>query len=97
SGEMAGAKLSEIIHQMVGRKVDELYPRLPHEIGGPILEVRHLAGNRRPRDVSFTLRQGEILGIAGLVGAGRTETLRALFGLDVAAGEVVVTGRASRP
>src|SRR5687768_7566439 len=90
-GNMAGAKLGEIIHQMVGRKVDELYPRRPHEIGRPILEVSHLAGGRRPRDVSFNLREGEILGIAGLIGAGRTEALRVLFGLDrLAGGKVVV-------
>ena len=92
-GEMASANVREIIHHMVGREVDELYPRTPHEIGGPVLEVRGLAGDRKPRDVSFTLRAGEILGIAGLIGAGRTETLRALFGLDpVTAGEVTFDG-----
>lgn len=97
-GEMAGARRGEIIHQMVGREVDELYPRLPHEIGGPVLEVRQLAGESRPRDVSFTLRDGEILGIAGLVGAGRTEALRALFGLDeLSAGTVTLSGRPSTP
>ena len=96
-GKMAGAKLGEIIHQMVGRKVEELYPRRPHEIGGPILEVSRLAGGRRPGDVSLTLREGEILGIAGLIGAGRTEALRVLFGLDrLAAGQVTVAGDASR-
>jgi ribose transport system ATP-binding protein len=88
-GEMLSANVREIIHHMVGREVDELYPRTPHEIGGPVLEVRGLAGDRKPRDVSFTLRAGEILGIAGLIGAGRTETLRVLFGLDpVTAGRV---------
>jgi ribose transport system ATP-binding protein len=93
SGEMASANVREIIHHMVGREVDELYPRTPHEIGGPVLEVRGLAGDRKPRDVSFTLRAGEILGIAGLIGAGRTETLRALFGLDpVTAGNVTFDG-----
>ena len=92
-GEMASANVREMIHHMVGREVDELYPRTPHEIGGPVLEVRGLAGDRKPRDVSFTLRAGEILGVAGLIGAGRTETLRTLFGLDpVTAGTVTFDG-----
>jgi ribose transport system ATP-binding protein len=94
SGEMVGADLSEIIHLMVGRELEEIYPGIPHQIGEPILEVNHLAGVRRPNDASFTLRKGEILGIAGLIGAGRTETLRTLFGLDhVRFGEVKLHGR----
>jgi len=92
-GDMATAKLGEIIHHMVGREVEDLYPRTPHEIGEPVLELRGLAGEGKPRAVSLTLREGEILGIAGLVGAGRTETLRALFGLDpVTAGTVTLDG-----
>ena len=71
-----------IIKAMVGREVNEMYPRTAHSIGGPLLEVRELAGRELPRRVSFTLHRGEILGIAGLMGAGRTESLRALFGLD---------------
>jgi ribose transport system ATP-binding protein len=90
SGEMASARVSEIIHHMVGRKVDELYPHTPHRIGAPVLTTRALQGKPKPRDVSFTLHAGEILGIAGLVGAGRTETLRALFGLEPVVGGSVV-------
>jgi ribose transport system ATP-binding protein len=72
-----------IVRAMVGRDVTEMYPRTPHSIGEPLLDVRNLKGARdRPRNAAFTLHRGEILGIAGLVGAGRTETLRALFGLD---------------
>jgi ribose transport system ATP-binding protein len=67
---------------MVGRKVEEMYPRVEHEIGEPLLEIRDLAGRKAPRRASLTLHRGEILGIAGLVGAGRTEMLRTLFGLD---------------
>jgi ribose transport system ATP-binding protein len=80
-----------IVRAMVGREVSEMYPRTPHEIGGPLLEVRDLAGRggqRGARRVSVTLHRGEILGIAGLVGAGRTEALRALFGLDPREGGV---------
>jgi ribose transport system ATP-binding protein len=67
---------------MVGREISEIYPRAPHVLGEPALELRALAGRTKPRSASLTLRAGEILGLAGLVGAGRTETLRACFGLD---------------
>lgn len=94
SGEMREAALSDIIHAMVGRELAEIYPDIPHEIGAPILEIKNLAGRRRPEDATLTLRQGEILGLAGLIGAGRTETLRTLFGLDhTRAGEVILRGR----
>jgi ribose transport system ATP-binding protein len=94
SGQIRDAELSEIIHLMVGRELAEIYPEMPHEIGDPVLEIKHLAGKSRPQDATFTLRRGEILGLAGLVGAGRTETLRALFGLDRAKrGAVILRGR----
>jgi ribose transport system ATP-binding protein len=90
-GEMDQAELPEIIHQMVGRKLEEIYPDIPHDIGRVVLEVKGLAGQRRPLGVSFQLRAGEIFGLAGLIGAGRTETLRALFGLDpIEAGEITL-------
>jgi ribose transport system ATP-binding protein len=82
SGDMASASLPQIIRWMVGRDLQEIYPRTPHPLGEPILELREVAGEGKPRSVSCSLRRGEILGIAGLVGAGRTETLRACFGLD---------------
>lgn len=94
TGDMADASLTEIIRMMVGREIKEIYPRTVHPLGKEILEIRQLAGENKPRSVSFKLREGEILGIAGLIGAGRTETLRACFGLDrMKAGVVVVAGR----
>ena len=66
---------------MVGRKLNEMFPRIPHSIGEPILELDKLASTPAVRSASFQLRRGEILGIAGLIGAGRTEMLRAIFGL----------------
>jgi ribose transport system ATP-binding protein len=75
-----------IVKAMVGREVSEMYPRTPHQIGQPLLEVSNLAGRKAPRRVSLTLHRGEILGIAGLMGAGRTEAFRTLFGLDPRAG-----------
>jgi ribose transport system ATP-binding protein len=82
TGDMASADLNDIIRQMVGREISDIYPRTPHSLGAPVLEVQGLAGSAKPRCASFTLRAGEILGVAGLIGAGRTETLRVCFGLD---------------
>ena len=96
TGSMAGTSLGSIIHLMVGREMTEIYPRIPHQLGEPVLEARRLAGHKKPSQVSFTLRAGEILGLAGLVGAGRTETVRAIFGLDqLRDGEVLVAGQPS--
>lgn len=89
AGVMRETPLSEIIRLMVGRDLQDIYPRIPHAPGRPVLEIKGLAGATKPRSVSLTLHEGEILGIAGLIGAGRTETLRACFGLDeVRAGTV---------
>jgi ribose transport system ATP-binding protein len=93
-GQMADADLNEIIHQMVGRELDDIYPEIPHEIGEPVLDLQHVAGKKRPEDASLTIREGEIVGLAGLIGAGRTETLRVLFGLDqLEGGDIMLRGR----
>src|SRR5262249_1462014 len=81
-GDMANARLNDLIRLMVGREIKDIYPRVAHTVGGPVLELRALGGENKPRSVSLTLHEGEILGVAGLIGAGRTETLRACFGLD---------------
>src|SRR5438067_1003268 len=96
TGDVRAFAREQIIEQMVGRSVTEQFPRVSHTIGEPLLEVRDLAGVELPRGVRFTLHRGEILGIAGIVGAGRTELLRALFCLDpVRRGEVILrTNRA---
>ncbi|MEP7124942.1 MAG: sugar ABC transporter ATP-binding protein [Byssovorax sp.] len=73
---------AEIVTKMAGRRLDALYPRTPRTAGEAVLDVTDLVGADRPRKASLTLHRGEVLGIAGLVGAGRTELLRALFGLD---------------
>jgi ribose transport system ATP-binding protein len=90
-----------IIELMVGRSLDEQFPRVPHRAGEPILELTELVGDRLPRGVSLTLHRGEILGVAGIVGAGRSELLRAIFGLEpVRRGRVKVknySGAAATP
>ncbi len=84
----AGLSEDDIITMMVGRELTALYPHAPHQIGDVILKVENLTAwhpvnrhIRRVNNVSFSLRRGEILGIAGLVGAGRTETVQCLFGV----------------
>jgi len=89
TGEMASANLDGLIRLMVGREIEDIYPRAPHTLGPPVLQLKDIAGRTKPRSVSLTLREGEILGVAGLIGAGRTETLRSVFGLDPRTGGVV--------
>jgi ribose transport system ATP-binding protein len=85
-----GATIAELAELVVGRKI-EMAARSSRERGERILEVRGLSGARLPNDASFELYRGEILGIAGLVGSGRTELVRAIFGLDpVRSGQVRV-------
>src|SRR5688572_30141689 len=81
----------QIIRLMVGRDLEDLYPRTQRTAGEVVLEVDALAGATKPRSASLSLRRGEVLGVAGLVGAGRTEMLRAIFGLEpVRAGRIRV-------
>jgi rhamnose transport system ATP-binding protein len=91
---IAELNTEEIIRQMVGRELETLYPKSDVEPGEVILDVRHLTHKGEFEDVSFQLRQGEILGFAGLVGAGRTEVARVIFGIDRAdAGEIRIGGK----
>lgn len=70
-----------LIKMMVGRELTDIYPKDPVEIGDVILEVKNLSRGKKVRDASFSLRKGEVLGIAGLVGAGRSELVETIFGL----------------
>ena len=97
SGAAAGATVDQIVTLMVGREVDQLYPRHKRTPGQPVLEVRELAGVSKPSSATLTLRRGEVLGIAGLIGAGRTELVRAIFGLDAVTSGSVKIGAYSGP
>lgn len=79
---------SDMIAKMVGRTIENEYPPRAHFVGEPLLEVRNL-NTRKLHDISFTLHKGEILGLVGLVGAGRTEIIRALYGADKVKGHEV--------
>ena len=95
--EWQDTSLPEIISLMVGRDIKEKFPRVESVRGKPIFEVHGLNAGRLVRDVSLTLYEGEILGIAGLVGAGRTETTRAIVGVDPKdSGRLVLDGREIR-
>jgi ribose transport system ATP-binding protein len=89
----------ELIKHMVGRKIEQLYPHSPRQKGKLILEIENFAGMKKPVSASLKLYKGQVLGIAGLVGAGRSELLRCIFGLEkIKTGEIkvgVYTGPAS--
>jgi ribose transport system ATP-binding protein len=94
SSMVASTTPAQLIGMMVGRELTALYPKESAEIGAPVLEVRHLRRAGVLHGVSFVLRQREILGLAGLVGAGRTELVRAIFGADpIDGGEVLIDGK----
>ena len=83
--------IDKIIEMMVGRSLTEMFPRVPHEIGDDIFSVDRLSGDPVPESISVTVRSGEILGVAGLVGAGRTEMLRVVYGLnELTSGEITI-------
>lgn len=91
---MAGMTRERLIQMMVGRPLGELFPKQAVAPGAPLLEVRGLSLAGQFADISFTLRRGEIVGMAGLIGAGRTAVARALFGIEPAtAGTLLLDGR----
>ena len=95
SGKIGDVRDDELIAKMVGRPVDLLFPeRLRHPSGEPVLEVSRLSAPPSVKDASFELHRGEVLGIAGLMGSGRTEMIRAIFGLAPAeSGTISIGGR----
>lgn len=83
----------ELISLMVGRELIESFPKRKHELGDVTLEIKNLTGNG-VQDISFSVRKGEILGISGLVGSGRTELIRVIYGAEPKEkGEVLVEGK----
>ncbi|MEM1484173.1 sugar ABC transporter ATP-binding protein [Oscillospiraceae bacterium PP1C4] len=95
SWKAADLNSNMLIKNMVGRELSEIFPKVETPIGEKILEVKNLTRSGKFSNISFNVRNGEILGIAGLVGAGRTEVMHSLFGLDPAdSGEILFEGRA---
>ena len=89
------ATMDQIIAHMVGREIKEKFPKVECEKGEKVFEVKNLNAGRMVRDINFSVYAGEIVGFAGLMGAGRTETTRAIFGADPKeSGEIYVDGKA---
>jgi rhamnose transport system ATP-binding protein len=82
TSKIADTSIDEIVALMVGREVSDLFPKVPAELGANVLHVEGLTSAGVFHDVTFDVRAGEIVGLAGLVGAGRSEIARAIFGVD---------------
>ena len=93
-GNFADMTMDQIIANMVGREIKEQFPRVSCPKGKKIFEVKNLNAGHLVRDINFSLYEGEIVGFAGLMGAGRTETTRAIFGVDPkTSGEIWLDGK----
>jgi ABC-type sugar transport system ATPase subunit len=91
--KVSGITKKELVNLMVGRELSDMYPKLEIAIGGTVLEARNMSREGKFYDISFSVRAGEILGFCGLVGAGRTEIMQALFGLEPKdCGEIILKG-----
>ena len=98
TSELAGLTVDDLVKAMVGRELGALFPKLDAEPGAVVLEVDGLSRAGVFTDVSFSVRAGEIVALAGLVGAGRSEVMQAVFGVDPRdSGEVRVRGRTLKP
>lgn len=88
-----GVTEDQLVQLMVGREIEDRFPPKSNTPGDVILEAQHLSRGKRVKDASFTLRRGEVLGIAGLVGAGRSELVRLIFGADKPeSGKILIDG-----
>ncbi len=93
TGMMEEARVDELIQMMVGQKFVEMFPRVDHTFGEEVLQLDGLKGKAMAAEVDLILHRGEIMGVAGLIGAGRTELLRTVFGLDsIEKGDITVGG-----
>ena len=97
-GRVADHSVDDIVTMMVGRSLDQMYPKSEFVKGNEILKVDKLSRLGVFKDISFNLHKGEILGFFGLVGAGRTEVMRAIFGIDkLSSGKITLSGKTFHP
>lgn len=88
---------AQIVRWMVGREITEMFPKVPAQIGDVVLKVDGLGARGEFHDISFEVRRGEIVALAGLVGSGRSEVVRAIFGIDpINTGQITIEGKALR-
>lgn len=93
SAPLAQISRDELISKMVGRKVENVFPKVDCKIGDVVFKAENLCG-KGFKDISFEVHAGEILGLSGLVGSGRSETMRAIFGLDpITSGKMYLEGK----
>jgi rhamnose transport system ATP-binding protein len=94
SRRVAETSSAELVQMMVGRRIESLFPKFATAVGAPVLEVRDLVRRPMTRGVSLTVRAGEIVGLAGLVGSGRSELAHTIFGVASAeSGQILVSGK----
>jgi len=94
---VADVTMDDLVKLMIGRDLKDVYPKRTVEHGEVLLEVSGLSQSKLLRDISFQLHAGEIVGFAGIVGSGRTELARAIFGADPSSGEMRIDGRPFKP
>jgi len=96
-GLVCDTDTNQLIDMMVGRSVEQIFPKVPVELGAEVLRIEHFSRAPEFRDINFSVRRGEILGIYGLVGAGRSEVMQALFGLNpVDGGDIYIDDKPVR-
>ncbi len=94
---VADVTMDDLVKLMIGRDLKDVYPKRTVEQGDVLLEVRSLSQSKLLREISFQLHAGEIVGFAGIVGSGRTELARAIFGADPSSGEMRIAGKPYKP
>jgi ABC-type sugar transport system ATPase subunit len=94
---VADVTMDDLVKLMIGRDLKDVYPKRSGVPGDVLLEVSNVSEPRLLRDISFQLRAGEIVGFAGIVGSGRTELARAIFGADASSGEMRIDGKPFKP
>lgn len=86
--------VDDVVRKMVGREISDYYPKKDAEIGETVFEVKHLSGTSGFENISFSVKSGEIVSFSGLMGAGRTEIMRGIFGIDpISQGEIILEGK----
>lgn len=86
--------VDDVVRKMVGREISDYYPKKDAEIGETVFEVKNLSGTSGFENISFSVKSGEIVGFSGLMGAGRTEIMRGIFGIDpISQGEIILEGK----
>lgn len=94
SGQVADINKDQLVKMIIGRELEKQYPPINEDLGDVILEVKHLTSPKAFRDINIYVRAGEVVGLAGLLGAGKTELVQAIFGNHkVESGEILVKGK----